>query len=79
VIISKFNDYSNHNYTTIEFQDIITKSKFNVHFINERSGFYNLSLIGDTVNKKKGSLEVISSNQNIKSPLIYDCDDERTK
>ena len=79
VIISKFNDYSNHNYPTIGFQDLKTKSNFKVYFVNERSGFYNIIQTGDTVYKKIGSLDIITSNQNVNSPLIYDCDDEKTK
>jgi hypothetical protein len=76
---SKFQDYDNDNYPAIEFQDISTKSTFKVFFINEKSGFYDILQIGDTIHKKSGSLEISSSNHLINKPLKYDCEEKESK
>jgi hypothetical protein len=76
VAVDKFKDSLNHNYPTILFQDIKSKSKFKVYFINERSGFFNIIVIGDSVIKKPGSLELWTSNKNIKAPFSFDCKED---
>lgn len=75
IVISKFNDSNNHNYQTVKFQDIKNGTRFNVFFINEKSGFFDLIETGDTVIKKTNCLDIFSNNKRIKSKLVYDCAD----
>jgi hypothetical protein len=74
VVISKFKDYSNHNYNTIKFQDISTEATINKYFINEESGFYDFIQVGDTVIKDSNNLEILITNRKVKSRLLYNCD-----
>jgi hypothetical protein len=76
IVISKFNDSNNHNYQTVKFQDIKNGTRFNVFFINEKSGFFDLVETGDTVIKKTKCLDILSNNKRIESRLVYDCPDE---
>lgn len=74
VILEKFNDYENHNYNTIIINDIEKSKKLKLYFINEKSGFYGLVNIRDTLIKKRNSLVIIDASQNREFKLLYDCE-----
>ena len=74
LISEKYLDVKNHSYQTI----VITNSRRvdKVIFVSEVSGFYNTVQVGDYINKKSGSLNVILQRDGIKTTrkLNYNCD-----
>ena len=79
IAIEKFKDHHSHNYNTVKFKDISTRSTFDVYFINEDSGFFNNVIIGDTIIKNSGSLEFKSSNPCLVSPFKFNCENQELK
>ncbi len=75
VVERKYLDYSNHNYPTVEFRNLIDNRIRKLYFINELSGFYTNIQPGDTILKASGSLGLISSNKTLADSLVYNCNE----
>ena len=73
IVVKKFINYENHSIPEIEFKSLTNNKILKVYFAREESGFFNNIQIGDTVNKKFGTLKLISSNKNIRDSLFYNC------
>ena len=74
VILEKFNDYENHNYNAIMVNDLKKNKKLKLYFINEKSDFYSLVNLRDTLVKKRNSLVIIDVSQKREFKLLYDCE-----
>jgi len=72
-VTQKFNDPDNHNYNTILILDRNKKVTTKLFFINEKSGFYNLVNVGDTLKKTYDSLVITNISSKETFNLKYDC------
>ena len=75
VVLSKFEDANNHSNNTIVISSLNRKFEQKLYFINEKSGFYEIINVGDTIYKTMGSLEITVNSKTEKYQLDYDCEE----
>ena len=74
--MGKMIDNSNHNKPTLEVSGSGVVKE--IQFTNELSGFYDFVMIGDSVRKEEGSLNilVIRNSEIMENELSYGCEVE---
>jgi hypothetical protein len=72
-VIQKFKDFDNHNYNALLILDKNKKVNTKLFFINEKSGFYDMVNVGDTLKKTYDSLFIINISRKETFILKYDC------
>ena len=58
LVLNKYKDKNNHNYPIIKIKPLKSLNSRKIYLIRERSGVYSSINVGDTIYKKKGSMNV---------------------
>lgn len=76
IIVEKMIDNSNHNKPTLEVSGSGVVKE--IQFTNELSGFYDFVMIGDSVRKEAGDLNilVIRNGEIMEKELSYGCEED---
>ncbi len=75
VIVAKYQDSTQHAYDTWNIQPFNKPTYYKVHLVHEDVVIYNLSEVGDTIYKPRGTLRVLlkRNDLSIDTAFVYDC------
>lgn len=76
VIEEKYIDRDNHDYPIVELKDFQTSETIRLNFILDRSDFFSVVSKGDTISKKKGTIEfLINSDRRLELRFSDNCEE----
>jgi len=73
IVSKRFRDFDNHGTKTLIIKSLGKNSFWKFYLIREKSDFYDLVNVNDTISKMKQSIVIKDISQKKEYQLLYDC------